>query len=79
MNKTSLYAKYPTPMTNNETDSQVDLALRGSYVSVEFARDLERELSGVSDQRDMALGIIRKLENMLAFVKEGDSIVITQK
>ena len=79
MNKTNLYAKYPTPMTNNETDSQVDLALRGSYVSVEFARDLERELTGVSDQRDMALGIIQKLEGMLAFVKEGDSIVITRK
>jgi len=79
MNKTNLYAKYPTPMTNSETDSQVDLALRGSYVSVEFARDLERELTGVSDQIDMALGIIQKLEGMLAFIKEGDSIIITQK
>lgn len=79
MNKTNLYAKYPTPMTNSETDSQVDIALRGSYVSVEFARNLERELTGVSDQRDMALGIIQKLEGMLAIVKEGDSIVITQK
>ena len=66
-------------MTNNETDSQVDLALRGSYVSVEFARNLERELSGVSDQRDMSLAISKKLEGMLAFVKEGDSIVVTLK
>ena len=79
MNKTNLYAKYPTPITNNETESQVDLALRGSYVSVELARNLERELLGVSDQRDMAYGIIKKLESMLVFLKEGDSIVVTLK